>query len=76
MIRSVLLLGALLASTPSALAATCSEQTAEFRWQGGQVRFAVEVADDDLERQKGLMFRESLPASTGMLFIYESDAEE
>lgn len=52
-------------------AAACSDSVAEFRWNGGQARFAIEIADDAEERAKGLMFRETLPASAGMLFIYE-----
>ena len=40
---------------------------------GGE-RFAVEIADDDTERARGLMFRDELAAGTGMLFIH--DAEE
>jgi uncharacterized membrane protein (UPF0127 family) len=38
---------------------------------GGQ-RFDVELADDFEERARGLMFRESLPKSAGMLFVYET----
>ena len=52
-------------------AAQCREDQVELRWPGGQARFAVEVADDDTERSRGLMFRESMPASAGMLFVYE-----
>ncbi|MGL4279591.1 MAG: DUF192 domain-containing protein [Albidovulum sp.] len=52
-------------------AAACSEGQAEFRWPDGGARFAVEIADDDAERAKGLMFRKELSASAGMLFIYE-----
>jgi len=52
-------------------AAACTEDQAEFRWSGGGVRFAVEIADDNAERAQGLMFRESLSASAGMLFIYD-----
>jgi uncharacterized membrane protein (UPF0127 family) len=33
--------------------------------------FAVEIADDYAERQRGLMFRESLDEDKGMLFIFE-----
>ncbi|KRA54660.1 ACR family protein [Pseudoxanthomonas sp. Root65] len=40
---------------------------------GGE-RFTVEIADDDTERARGLMFRDELAAGTGMLFIH--DAEE
>jgi uncharacterized membrane protein (UPF0127 family) len=33
----------------------------------------VEIADDDDERQKGLMFREQLAEDEGMLFIFPSE---
>ncbi|GAA3873406.1 DUF192 domain-containing protein [Celeribacter arenosi] len=36
-----------------------------------QVRFSVEIADDASERSLGLMHRETLPRSSGMLFIYD-----
>lgn len=36
-------------------------------------RYAVEVADDQAERARGLMFRDSLPADGGMLFIHEAE---
>jgi len=37
-------------------------------------RFSVEIADDEPERQQGLMFRDDMAADHGMLFIH--DAEE
>ena len=37
---------------------------------GGR-RYEVDIADDDHERARGLMFRESMPAGHGMLFIHE-----
>jgi uncharacterized membrane protein (UPF0127 family) len=40
----------------------------------GEVEVAVEVADDDEERQIGLMNRESLPADAGMIFLFEEDS--
>ncbi len=40
---------------------------------GGQ-RYEVEIADSDASRAQGLMFRDSMPANHGMLFIH--DAEE
>ncbi|MFN3846565.1 MAG: DUF192 domain-containing protein [Paracoccaceae bacterium] len=52
--------------------AGCREDQVELRWPGGQARFAVDVADDDAERSRGLMFRETLPRSAGMLFVYEN----
>jgi hypothetical protein len=52
-------------------AAECSADAVELRWPGGSARFAVEVADDEAERGRGLMFREKMAASAGMLFIYD-----
>lgn len=37
-------------------------------------RYEVEIADDDAERARGLMFRDSLARGHGMLFLH--DAEE
>ena len=37
---------------------------------GGQ-RYAVEIADDQEERARGLMFRDELATGTGMLFIHD-----
>lgn len=39
----------------------------------GGHRYAVEVADNDAERARGLMFRDSLAADSGMLFIHERE---
>ena len=39
---------------------------------GGE-RYSVEVADDDAERARGLMFRDAMPAGHGMLFIHERE---
>ena len=36
-------------------------------------RFKVEIADDDAERMRGLMFRDSLAEDRGMLFIFERE---
>ena len=36
----------------------------------GPVTFEVEIADSPEERTRGLMFRQSLPADAGMLFLY------
>ena len=40
---------------------------------GGE-RYAVEIADDDAERARGLMFRDHLARDAGMLFIHEEEA--
>lgn len=36
-------------------------------------RYAVEVADDDAERARGLMYRDAMAESHGMLFIHEGE---
>jgi uncharacterized membrane protein (UPF0127 family) len=50
---------------------TCSSGSVDIRGDWGQAHFNVEVADDAEEQQKGLMFREKMSASAGMLFVYE-----
>ncbi|HDR29922.1 DUF192 domain-containing protein [Rhodovulum sp.] len=52
-------------------AAQCDESHVDLRGEWGTARFSVEIADDDAERARGLMHRETLPASAGMLFIYD-----
>ena len=39
---------------------------------GGQ-RYRVEIADDDAERARGLMFRDELAAGTGMIFLHDRE---
>ena len=46
-----------------------AEQVVELRGQ----RFQVELARTPNEQARGLMFRESLPADAGMLFIFQSE---
>jgi hypothetical protein len=41
----------------------------------GEHRFMVEIADDDAERQRGMMEREPLPDDRGMLFQFPDVAE-
>jgi uncharacterized membrane protein (UPF0127 family) len=52
--------------------AACAADRLDLRWPDGRESFAVEVADDTEERARGLMFREELPAASGMLFVYDS----
>ncbi len=49
----------------------CALNSVDLRGDWGQAHFNVEVADDAQEQQKGLMFREKMSASAGMLFVYE-----
>ena len=39
----------------------------------GSHRYQVEIADDDAERARGLMFRDAMPADHGMLFVHEGE---
>jgi len=36
-------------------------------------RYQVEIADNDAERARGLMFRDQLPDGQGMLFIHDDE---
>ena len=51
--------------------AGCDEGVAELRGAWGTAKFNIEIADTPESRAEGLMFRESLPAGSGMLFVYE-----
>ena len=42
-----------------------------FKTETGEHSFAIEVMTTNGERAKGLMFRRSLPAKSGMLFVYD-----
>jgi hypothetical protein len=35
-------------------------------------RYRVEIADDNAERARGLMFRDAMPEENGMLFIHDT----
>lgn len=58
------------------LSVSCAH--AEPTFERKKIQFAgktitVEVADNDLLRSHGLMFRKSLPAEEGMLFIFDNE---
>ncbi|KAF7600778.1 MAG: hypothetical protein CGU28_11195 [Candidatus Dactylopiibacterium carminicum] len=42
----------------------------------GMFRVQAEVADTQGSRARGLMYRRTLPAHTGMLFVFEQPAEQ
>ncbi|MEO0391153.1 MAG: DUF192 domain-containing protein [Pseudomonadota bacterium] len=48
----------------------CRDSTIELRGDWGQARFTVEVADTPELQSRGLMFRERMAQSAGMLFVY------
>lgn len=62
---------ALVGMTGSAFA-ECAIDRVDLRGDWGQARFTVEVADDAQERSLGLMHRESMARSAGMLFAYDT----
>lgn len=55
--------------------AACAPEMLDLRGPGGVARFHVEIADTSAERNRGLMFRESMASSAGMLFVYDQPQE-
>ena len=51
--------------------AACAADQVDLRGEFGTARFTIELADEPAERSQGLMFRESMPRTSGMLFVYE-----
>lgn len=64
-------LAVLLLVWAGAAQAVCAPGTVDLRGPWGQARFSVEIADTDESRALGLMHRESMARSSGMLFIYD-----
>jgi len=63
---------ALIVPELSLAAGTCADGAVDLRLTGGgQGRFNIELADDAAGRSRGLMFRDTMAQSAGMLFIYE-----
>nr|WP_242509642.1 DUF192 domain-containing protein [Rhodovulum imhoffii] len=62
---------ALALSGAQALAGPCAMDRVDLRGPWGQASFAIEIADDPQERAVGLMGRDSLAATSGMLFLFE-----
>jgi len=52
--------------------AACTPGSLDLRWLGGQAHFTVEVAADQAAREKGLMFRDHMASSAGMIFVYQA----
>ena len=51
--------------------ATCSESHVAVKGGFGEARFTIELADEPNERAQGLMHRETMARSAGMLFVFE-----
>jgi uncharacterized protein len=56
-------------------AGSAEQQSLEIASKNGVHVFTVEFAVTDEERQKGLMFRKSVPEGTGMLFDFKRDQD-
>jgi uncharacterized membrane protein (UPF0127 family) len=63
-------LGACLATTSGCATGSDNSNWVEIKGH----RYSVEIADDNAERSRGLMFRDDMDADRGMIFIH--DAEE
>jgi uncharacterized protein len=50
-------------------------QTVEIASKNGVHAFSVEIAENDADRAKGLMYRKELPEGKGMLFDFKRDQE-
>ena len=70
MIRAFVIAG-LLGLAAGSASADCAETRVDLRGDWGSARFSVEVADEPAERAQGLMNRETMARSAGMLFLYE-----
>lgn len=66
------ILAAVAAAGPATAQDACVPGVADLRAGGSSYRFAVEVADDDASRARGLMEREEIGRFQGMLFVYEA----
>jgi len=69
--RLPLLFGAAMATALAACAARATGPSVELKGQ----RFDVEIADTEPARERGLMFRESMPPDHGMLFLFDDSTE-
>ncbi len=66
------LLGLFLAA---GVARPAGQQTLEIASKTGVHVFAVEIADTEAQRSKGLMFRKEMPEGEGMLFDFHREQE-
>ena len=70
MIRTALIAALSLAAVSAE--AACRTDRVELRGAFGTAAFTVDVADEPAERSQGLMHVPAMPASKGMLFLYEA----
>ena len=73
--RSAILTGILLFSGFAVAPALADSQPLTIETAGGKQQFTVELATTPDQMMVGLMFRQSLPADAGMLFVYPSERQ-
>ena len=64
-----------LLTTSLLLLAGCASASGPWVELNGK-RYNIEIADDDAERARGLMFRDAMDEDHGMLFIHETEAPQ
>ena len=69
---SLILFGLFIAASP---ARPADQHVLEIASKTGVHAFSVEIAQNDAERAKGLMFRKELPEGQGMLFDFKQDQD-
>ena len=70
MVRSAALI---IACNAAFISAGCAQLTDRPMVEINGNRFAVEIADTPDSRERGLMFRQEMPAGSGMLFIFDDE---
>ena len=73
--RTALLAFGIFVLASPALAQTANLQKIEIATKGGTQSFLVEIAADDEQRARGLMYRKELPEGRGMLFDFKREQE-
>ena len=73
--RSAILTGTFLFSAFTVAPALADSQPLTVETAGGKQQFTVELATTPDQMMIGLMFRQSMPADAGMLFVYPSERQ-
>ena len=74
-LRAASLAFAILFFVAPAPAQTANLQKIDIASKGGTHSFLVEIADNDAERARGLMYRKDLPEGRGMLFDFKREQD-
>ena len=71
-----LIAGALLGATIGSAALAQSQQFGVTQLSAGMHLIKAEVAANDLQRQQGLMFRDTMASNAGMVFVFDAPATQ